>query len=108
MEVLHHRVVRRDIHWFGFQKRNHVITLCSFSSFKPRLAPEQMGGNAHTHQRTQLTIVTNIIDREFVARAMLSYVILYSSQYISEVSVTRCSVSWGVLVDLVKGEAILN
>ena len=26
-----------------------------------------MGSNTHTHQRTQLTIVTNIIEREFVA-----------------------------------------
>ena len=38
-----------------------------------RLAPEYMASNTHTHQRTQLTIVTNIIEREFVAAAILSY-----------------------------------
>ena len=32
-----------------------------------------MGSNTHTHQRTQLTIATNIIEREFVATAILSY-----------------------------------
>ena len=61
-------------------------TLCSFSSFQTpvdtsnilyterrRLAPEYMGSNTHTHQRTQLTIVTTIIEREFVATAILSY-----------------------------------
>ena len=32
-----------------------------------------MGSNPHTHQRTQLTIATNIIEREFVATAILSY-----------------------------------
>ena len=32
-----------------------------------------MGSNTHTHQRTQLTIVTNIIEREFVATAILCY-----------------------------------
>ena len=31
-----------------------------------------MGVNTHTHQRTQLTIVTNIIEREFVVTAILS------------------------------------
>ena len=35
-----------------------------------RLAPENMGSNTHTHQRTQLTILTNIIEREFVATAI--------------------------------------
>ena len=70
-----------------FQKRKHVITLCSFSSFQPRLirqtyterrrlAPECIYGikHAHTHQQlTQLTIVKNIIERKFVAAAILSY-----------------------------------
>ena len=44
-----------------------------------RLAPEYMGSNTHTHtqQRTQLTIVTNIVEREFVATAILSYFIKY-------------------------------
>ena len=37
-----------------------------------RLAPEYIGSNTHTHQCTQLTIVTNIIEREFVATAILS------------------------------------
>ena len=35
-----------------------------------------MGSNTHTHQRTRLTIVTNIIERELVATA-----ILYSYRY---------------------------
>ena len=30
----------------------------------------------HTHTRTQLTIVTNIIEREFVATAILSFHVL--------------------------------
>ena len=40
-----------------------------------RLAPEYMGSNTHTHQRTQLTIVTNIIEREFVATAILYFIL---------------------------------
>ena len=32
-----------------------------------------MRSNTHTHQCTQLTIVTNIIEREFVATAILSF-----------------------------------
>ena len=36
-----------------------------------RLAPEYMD-QSHIHQRTQLTIVTNIIEGEFVATALLS------------------------------------
>ena len=36
-----------------------------------RLAPEYMRSNTHTHQRTQLTIVTIIIEREFVATAII-------------------------------------
>ena len=40
--------------------QKHVIILCSFFLFKPRLI------------RTQLTIVTNIIERVFVATAILS------------------------------------
>ena len=42
-----------------------------------------MGSNTHTHthQHTQLTIVTNIIEREFVAIAILSLlsVVKYST-----------------------------
>ena len=34
-----------------------------------------MRANTHTHQRTQETIVTNIIERKFVATAILSYAI---------------------------------
>ena len=36
-----------------------------------------MGSNTHTHQGTQLTIVTNIIECEFVVTAVLSlYLVL--------------------------------
>ena len=40
-----------------------------------RLAQECMGSNSHTHQRTQLTIVTNIIEREFAATAIYTILI---------------------------------
>ena len=62
-------------------KRLHCVC---FLIFKPgpirqtyterrRLAPDFMVSHTHTHQRTQLTIVTNIIEREFVATAILSH-----------------------------------
>ena len=74
-----------------FQKRKHVITLCSFSVFQTqadsqtytercRLASEYMGSNTHTHQRTQLTISTNITKRDFLATAILSYYISVSTR----------------------------
>ena len=85
MGVLHRRG-RRDSHWVGFKNEN---TSCvRFLIFKPRLicqtyterrrlAPDYMGSNTHTHQGTQLTIVTNVIEREFVATAILSlYLVL--------------------------------
>ena len=56
-----------------------------------RLAPDYMGSNTHTHQRTQLTIVTNnIIEREFVATAILSLTVLsYHRAIIEPVLSTR-------------------
>ena len=58
-----------------------MVTLCSFKprlirqryTERRRLAAEYMGSNTHTytHQRTQLSIVTNIIEREFVATAII-------------------------------------
>ena len=70
-----------------FQKRKHLISLycVGFLLFKPwlirqiyterrRLAPEYMGSNRHTHQHTQLAIVTNIIEHdEFVATAIIYF-----------------------------------
>ena len=83
-----------------FQKRKHVITLCSFSYFQTpadtsnihrkkaycRLAPEYMGSNTHARQRTQLTIVTKIIEREIVATSILSYTYTYRSEQIQTAS----------------------
>ena len=44
-----------------------------------RLAPEYKESNTHTHQRTHLTIVTIIIERESVATAILYYIFLRTS-----------------------------
>ena len=65
--------------------RSHCVR---FLLFKPllirqtyterrRLAPEYMRSNTHTNQRTQQTIVTNIMEREFVATPILSYIYIY-------------------------------
>ena len=68
-----------------FQKRKHVITLCSFSSFQTPAGTPNINRKAwtsariygikhtHTHQCTQLTIVTNIVERELVETFILSY-----------------------------------
>ena len=83
--IRHRRVVRRDIYWFVFKKQKHVITLCSFSSFqtpadtsnihRKACTGARIDGSKHTH--TQLMIVTNIIEREFVATDILSYRIYF-------------------------------
>ena len=72
-----------------------MVTLCSFSSFKSRLIRQtyterrvdwrqNIWDQTHTHQCTQLTVITNIIEREFVATAILSFYFLRTS-----------SVAWG-------------
>ena len=73
----------RHSHWFGFKNENTSQHCVRFLLFKPRLirqtyterrrlTPEYVGLNTHTYQRAQLTKVTNIIEREFVATAILS------------------------------------
>ena len=49
-----------------------------------------MGSNTHTHQRTQLMIVTNIIEREFVATAVLSLNNIYSPAKLPRTSAWLC------------------
>ena len=61
-------------HWFGFKNENTSQHCVRFLLFKPRmiLAPEYVGLSPHAYQRAQLTKATNIIEREFVATAILS------------------------------------
>ena len=66
-----------------------------------RLAPEYMGSNTLTHQRTQLSIVTNVIEREFVATAIptippsYKYCTVHGLDCVSLCS-EKCSCSWHV------------